>query len=135
MRISDWSSDVCSSDLAGDGNFELVAPAIGAVVGDQHIIFGHRFRTWKTSLEKFALLDEGFALPYPLHQVQRFELARRQARDILIAMEDRVGVMAPGCDAEEVAAFHHLAEPADADRSEGHTSELQSLMRTSNAVS
>src|SRR3546814_8084386 len=59
---------------------ELVAPAIGAVVGDQHIIFGHRFRTWKTSLEKFALLDEGFALPYPLHQVQRFELARRQAR-------------------------------------------------------
>src|SRR3546814_1877521 len=92
---------------AGDGNFELVAPAIGAVVGDQHIIFGHRFRTWKTSLEKFALLDEGFALPYPLHQVQRFELARRQARDILIAMEDR---------------------------SEEHTSELQSLMLISYAV-
>src|SRR3546814_19130778 len=91
---------------------ELVAPAIGAVVGDQHIIFGHRFRTWKTSLEKFALLDEGFALPYPLNQVQRFELARPQARDLLIAMEDRVVVMAPGVAAEDVAACHHQAEPA-----------------------
>src|SRR3546814_13083905 len=31
MRISDWSSDVCSSDLAGDGGVEEIAGAAGRV--------------------------------------------------------------------------------------------------------
>src|SRR3546814_11522845 len=40
MRISDWSSDVCSSDLVGD-NVNL--PRIGAIDIDQHVagLVGH----------------------------------------------------------------------------------------------
>src|SRR3546814_15538592 len=33
MRISDWSSDVCSSDLRGDNAFRAQCPA-GKVVGE-----------------------------------------------------------------------------------------------------
>src|SRR3546814_19490489 len=39
MRISDWSSDVCSSDLPvdDDGGVESVAPGVDGGVGDAEI--------------------------------------------------------------------------------------------------
>src|SRR3546814_15877205 len=33
MRISDWSSDVCSSDLFGDGSGQVAATIAGAAAG------------------------------------------------------------------------------------------------------
>src|SRR3546814_10611805 len=89
MRISDWSSDVCSSDLNA-------RPAVGggrAVHARAHA----------------GLLQP--AVPPPVRDAQR--MARRQAR-----VRSRAGADARG-------------EP----RSEEHTSEPQSLMRTSYAVS
>src|SRR3546814_4648891 len=43
MRISDWSSDVCSSDLLGAGEREIEAGArIGGVGGERRIERAHR---------------------------------------------------------------------------------------------
>src|SRR3546814_3635408 len=47
---------------------------------------------------------------------------------LLVADDDE------GCEAEATAALDHLGDAVDRDRSEEHTSELQSLMRISYAV-
>src|SRR3546814_6723281 len=96
MRISDWSSDVCSSDLHGVHAVERRLPVGCAVEGADHDLVStrghHRFR-------------------------------------------------APHGAAYRPAAFHQVAADRRAgkavgagDRSEEHTSELQSLMRISYAV-
>src|SRR3546814_9518129 len=101
MRISDWSSDVCSSDLAHSGVIQKgVEHADGvrsaAHAGDQHV-------------GQAALL---------LHDLR----ACLDADDGLeIAHQLGIGVR-PGGRADDV------------ERSEEHTSELQSLMRISYAV-
>src|SRR3546814_1771404 len=107
MRISDWSSDVCSSDLlavgclladaAGAGGIDIEGAlrlvAVDARAGVQHL--DHHVAALPERLG--ALLDEG------LGAVQRLDRRR---------LADRRGV----------------------GRSEEHTSELQSLMRISYAV-
>src|SRR3546814_1797618 len=86
MRISDWSSDVCSSDLISDG------PVSGAQWRDFLAADGHAQRL-RTSSQDLWILCVGW---------NRVGFARR----------------------------HFLFEQ----RSEEHTSELQSLMRISYAV-
>src|SRR3546814_1301819 len=130
MRISDWSSDVCSSDLqAGTGHLahHLVGEALGEraveharqpVLGvlrgtpdqqprrlDPHRHLGqlHLYR-----LELDQRLAEGLAL---LHVAER--LVERRLRD---------------------GQAHGRVTAALQVRSEEHTSELQSLMRISYAV-
>src|SRR3546814_7258127 len=45
MRISDWSSDVCSSDLAGDAGWALcLTPEASRAVGGGTPTYGTRFR-------------------------------------------------------------------------------------------
>src|SRR3546814_1735299 len=106
MRISDWSSDVCSSDLRidarrvgqlckllGEGVIELVRmAAVVAVAG--------------TGIEQGVATEEAR------------RVAARQQADVAHGVARRV---------------EHLELHAAA-RSEEHTSELQSLMRTSYAV-
>src|SRR3546814_5634268 len=112
MRISDWSSDVCSSDL-------LRRRRIGLL------------------LCRDALLVQ-------TAEVDRVDQQRREA-----AVADRIGddlarereQQARSLDRDQrlYVLLRHIADDADAgigqlDRSEEHTSELQSLMRTSYAV-
>src|SRR3546814_6404618 len=112
MRISDWSSDVCSSDLA-----PIQDPAV-----DRHLLAG-------TDTQPIA----------HLHLVKRHigfgavggnapGRVRRQAEQRL---ERRAGLTAR-------LELEHLAEQDKRDdhggRLEEHTSELQSLMRSSYAV-
>src|SRR3546814_3071572 len=85
MRISDWSSDVCSSDLEGAGLVLLVA-MIGAIVLTQRQRGGTRPQN----------------------------IARQNARRPWEAIRK--------------------VQPPVGQRSEEHTSELQSLMRISYAV-
>src|SRR3546814_8025063 len=110
MRISDWSSDVCSSDL----HFEQQFNAPGALWGDRR-----------------SGDDAGLSL----HSV---------LRNTTLAATRSVDVRCPTCPGlspdearllDAVAWLQRdIAEPAEAARSEEHTSELQSLMRTSYAV-
>src|SRR3546814_7031383 len=112
MRISDWSSDVCSSDLTR------------TLVGEQFLgqFLGpgdrHRRRRRQRRQQVMDLLD--------LHPHARMQPRLRQQFVVLGAQVDRV---------DHPAAFvEQAAGTGEEDRSEEHTSELQSLMRSSYAV-
>src|SRR3546814_10596515 len=111
MRISDWSSDVCSSDLAAHGalhpnrklNNFLGQWLTGAAVGSDLIAY----RTYHLQHHKYTQQPEdpdlSLSKPFP---TTRASLWRKVLRDLT----------------------------GQTFRSEEHTSELQSLMRISYAV-
>src|SRR3546814_7261356 len=137
MRISDWSSDVCSSDLEVLDEADVLCEDDGLV-------------------RRFAVGEAGQSLE--VRDLARFEVHDRLKRKVeAVARDYRL----EGGDA--VLRFHHLlvegnGEAGDAEigaaparhlvdgidqrlggllagqRSEEHTSELQSLMRISYAV-
>src|SRR3546814_6739011 len=108
MRISDWSSDVCSSDLRGD------------------IDVPNRVRIASIAQEMPSLPDA--AIDFVIGGDAALHAAL-QAEANAFANEDWEAV---------AEAHHRLAEVNGYDgaarRSEEHTSELQSLMRISYAV-
>src|SRR3546814_3480891 len=106
MRISDWSSDVCSSDLIADD-----ARTDAANVETAHLRFAEEEAVGQADL------------------VARRRRARAERIDIAALgrdVEDEA--------AAEVEVLRPLKARADIFRSEEHTSELQSLMRISYAV-
>src|SRR3546814_3524275 len=105
MRISDWSSDVCSSDLH---------PAVLAEAGEEHL---HLFAR---GVLRFIQDDEAVSQRAPAHEGDRrdLDLARCQPPLDLFGWH---------------AVVKRVVERAQI-RSEEHTSELQSLMRISYAV-
>src|SRR3546814_4286707 len=122
MRISDWSSDVCSSDL-GLLQSEKVNTAI---------IFCNR----KTAVRELAksLQRHGYAageIHGDMDQSSRIaELDRFKNGDINILVASDVA--ARGLDVKGVSHVFNFDASWHPDdyRSEEHTSELQSLMRT-----
>src|SRR3546814_5522437 len=127
MRISDWSSDVCSSDLAeeaDDAVVELVHVEVGGV--DDDVGLGlHRLEEAALALDR---VGETLAL--------RQRVAPPRA---LVATHEHVGA-----GIQEQLAHRRPRGPQGRQRgpevevvlgrSEEHTSELQSLMRNSYAV-
>src|SRR3546814_4524126 len=133
MRISDWSSDVCSSDLwarggsavlvtpkALDGPLTQPGPAYGDTIGGMNIAGGiaaalfHRERTGEATEVDVSLLSSGIWAT---------------ACSVDVAMEldkDPFENLLPG-GGQAVGTNPFM-------RSEEHTSELQSLMRLSYAV-
>src|SRR3546814_5209455 len=107
MRISDWSSDVCSYDLK-------VPLAITAITSSE--------------LERSGIRDlQGVAATVPgLNLGEQLGVAKISLRGI--GLES----LQPG--AEGSIAFHVDGVFISRSRSEEHTSELQSLMRISYAV-
>src|SRR3546814_2302197 len=115
MRISDWSSDVCSSDLCkkffrDSRDREAVPPISSARLGCVA-----------------AAGDLAVARNGEIHQIHQYRLTRSGRIDedigrLKVSMRDPL--------------FVQLLYPIrqGADRSEEHTSELQSLMRSSYAV-
>src|SRR3546814_10875449 len=140
MRISDWSSDVCSSDLS-----HVTVPQIGAMYK------GDRSR-------KETLVEFGFRLPSALdNRPLRFEeWEGRSPRAIFVSAtpgkyeKEKSGeqvvelVVRPTGLVDPEVEIRPVATQVDdvlgeinlrvAMRSEEHTSELQSLMRSSYAV-
>src|SRR3546814_8772997 len=108
LRISDWSSDVCSSDLVDRARLRSRRAPPGQVPRD-------------------AVIADRPAPHRDDHDRERGRDGQRRAVQLLHA---RHGVAAPprGDDGRPPR------ERADPQRSEEHTSELQSLMRTSYAV-
>src|SRR3546814_3414359 len=101
MRISDWSSDVCSSDL----------PALS------------RFRNPPQARRKPV------SKPGTVHQL-RHPLGRKQQVDLMIGQR----IQAFDIVFEPAVGVNCFADIITTERSEEHTSELQSLMRISYAV-
>src|SRR3546814_3082784 len=109
MRISDWSSDVCSSDLAPHG----------AAVYTGRNVCTQRLGQFGQPLQRIIQAPEAVEQPECCRRI------RRSAAD-------------PACD-RQVFRQRQSGARSDAGacrkpRSEEHTSELQSLMRISYAV-
>src|SRR3546814_2706253 len=113
MRISDWSSDVCSSDLPGE---ELIALSAGDtvrwVVGDTTSGTGGE--------QQVHVLVKPVAPDLETNLV-----ITTDRRAYHLEMESTKGTYMAS------VSWHY---PHDELRSEEHTSELQSLMRNSYAV-
>src|SRR3546814_6213758 len=101
MRISDWSSDVCSSDLLAQVMFDRLAG-----VKTTYVPFKGTGAAVTALLGKQVAAEWGYTSVGASH--------RDQVRMLAVAMDER--------------------HPQFPDRSEEHTSELQSLMRISYAV-
>src|SRR3546814_8482823 len=113
MRISDWSSDVCSSDLIrGEIDYPFAPPALSDAERDAGYILMCLARA-KTDLT-IALHQ-----PAQLDDLRPRQLPVRAAHKAWLA-HDVLGLT--------------LKLPKGDGRSEEHTSELQSLMRSSYAV-
>src|SRR3546814_5162968 len=133
MRISDWSSDVCSSDLivqfGGQTPLKLAQEIEDAgipILGTSPDAID-----LAEDRERFAALIERLGLKQPANGIAR-------SREEALAVAERIGypvLMRPsyvlGGRAMEIVED---AEQLDNYRSEEHTSELQSLMRISYAV-
>src|SRR3546814_8494136 len=125
MRISDWSSDVCSADLTAMAepttHYEVLGVGRGATTAELRAAYvelariHHPDRAGGDAARMRAVNAAWATLRNP---------ARRAAYDASIA-----GWPAGASDRPASAGAAAVAE-----RSEEHTSELQSLMRTSYAV-
>src|SRR3546814_9458418 len=107
MRISDWSSDVCSSDLPCGSGGDMIAP--GATLRVYVATRPVDFRKGHDGLA--AAVQEMFGLDPFSGAV--FVFRSKRADRVKLLVWDRTGLVL---------------------RSEEHTSELQSLMRISYAV-
>src|SRR3546814_4774762 len=122
MRISDWSSDVCSSDLEDLVAVPLVPgleveageAADGGAVGAEMVLAGGKGDLGAEVRGRDLEAQVAVVLGHrPVHLVD----------------EDDVGLTSGEARLDQL-----LEEGAGVDRSEEHTSELQSLMRISYAV-
>src|SRR3546814_4206683 len=112
MRISDWSSDVCSSDLCVDchgeeGNAPIDAsyPKLG---GQYHDYLAHSLQEYRNGNREHALMSQ-----------QAKDLTDQQIADLAAYFGSRPS---------HLRDLHGVNN-----RSEEHTSELPSLMRNSYA--
>src|SRR3546814_4895919 len=117
MRISDWSSDVCSSDL-------------GQFLARSTILAGEAVAQKQVEAGEGRMLRRLHILPERDHARDRHRV-RRRMNLALVILDDRHAV-------EEYRLDRGLPRPQAqrviAQRSEEHTSALQSLMRISYAV-
>src|SRR3546814_3138909 len=122
MRISDWSSDVCSSDLNGfsqdsRGAFREMKSRLG------------ERKTTRCAVEQ-CCADAAFKTGYRLRH-RGLGKTKRLGCGGEGTMLDDSGKHGPGF---EIRQAHNGNNPFQCCRSEEHTSELQSLMRISYAV-
>src|SRR3546814_2289268 len=121
MRISDWSSDVCSSDLIGG---PVVAQLVDLVGNRDALVGGDPFEHAHPLLEPLGMRRILRCLFGGLHALD-FHLT-------LLELQPALEHVTP--DAEHHGKADDDQKEGDRVRSEEHTSELQSLMRISYAV-
>src|SRR3546814_2919661 len=129
MRISDWSSDVCSSDLAASaGEAELVEHSPGDDLGEARplrVDVWRRFRRNKLAMFGLFLIVALVLIAIFAPLIAPFDYDERSSGSSRLP-PDLFGKHRFGTD---VAGYDLFSR-----RSEEHTSELQSLMRISYAV-
>src|SRR3546814_8720297 len=124
MRISDWSSDVCSSDLTSD--WESTGPTMregykdDIAAGRVGAIFNAYTAKYTRELQRMAV--EGTRLKIPL--IFGYDVIHGHRTIFPISLGE-----AASWDLQAIEKAARISA-----RSEEHTSELQSLMRISYAV-
>src|SRR3546814_8762689 len=120
MRISDWSSDVCSSDLATDHEAQ-------GIVGEQ-------FRNTCTVVDvvTYRLIDEAVLYGRNVDRDGDDDADRNHCSQH--ELDESHGQVSPCIRIFGMRPERHCRATVDTVRSEEHTSELQSLMRISYAV-
>src|SRR3546814_5717564 len=128
LRISDWSSDVCSSDLERSAQ-PIIGRLVSRGLSDEH------------ADRHYVIVD---AIDGRSHYVDIGGHSEELTQNSIVRVTPRsVAVRKVDRTITEVAAAHggrysidnHLShDPTATERSEEHTSELQSLMRNSYAV-
>src|SRR3546814_2650630 len=128
MRISDWSSDVCSSDLEGADHLAggTLTQADQRLV-HQHLAVGEANRHEARVLAEFSRRDHPNAAPGSDDLAHRLATLGLDGGHQGEALGTRRRLDALARLRAALAQHQHL-------RSEEHTSELQSLMRISYAV-
>src|SRR3546814_5290865 len=123
MRISDWSSDVCSSDLPVIATLEdLDVEALVKILGEPKNALVKQYKKL-FDLEEVALTFTDDALVAVAKKAIERKTGARGLRSIVEAiLLDTMFDLPDLTDVVEIVV--------DKDRSEDHTSELQSLMRT-----
>src|SRR3546814_9857316 len=114
MRISDWSSDVCSSDLYGSD----------AIAGTINVITKHDYQGITLDAQ-YGISEAGDGRDFRIRGLAGYNFAGGRG-NITVAGEYN-----------QEAGLTNFARPGkrlNSFRSEEHTSELQSLMRNSYAV-
>src|SRR3546814_7099571 len=119
MRISDWSSDVCSSDLDA---------IVHSIPGDLRELARQREQVMPLLLAMLLGNDQGVL------GKQRIEIASRMGNEVAEATFGLRGTLAQSLYPMQRLPLAAVAFPVLRLRSEEHTSELQSLMRISYAV-
>src|SRR3546814_4065141 len=124
MRISDWSSDVCSSDLPASALLEVLDP-------EQNGKFQDHYLEVDVDLSDIMFVTTAHSLNLPQALLDRMEIIRLEG--------------STGDEKVDIAKLHLIANQAEAhglkqgkfelnkERSEGQTYELQSVMRISHA--
>src|SRR3546814_1400860 len=113
MRISDWSSDVCSSDLLSEQLFQAAPGYVSSGKRPDELTSLLHPRTID-AITKTPDAELRFDYPAYAHQLRTWELLRNaDPQSVLVSSGTGSG---------------------KTERSEEHTSELQSLMRISYAV-
>src|SRR3546814_7709024 len=116
MRISDWSSDVCSSDLGPQGLYQVPPPSSAAPAA--------------ASLSALSTTPKMLSSELP-----RDCRAAMAATDTRAAIRPYSMAVAPDSSVrKDLMVVIMIATSYARIRSEEHTSELQSLMRISYAV-
>src|SRR3546814_8779517 len=124
MRISDWSSDVCSSDLGGYAPPPGVTTILGLEVAGEIVAVGEGVDRVHVGAHVCALVAGGGYAQYAVAPAgQCLPRPARLSWAEAAALPETV-----------FTVWVNVFERAYAKRSEEHTSELQSLMRISYAV-
>src|SRR3546814_5876299 len=126
MRISDWSSDVCSSDLA---EADTVMPGYTHLQAAQPVTFGHHMLAYVEMLGR----DRG-RLADCRRRMNESPLGAAALAGTSFDIDRRATAAALGFDRPMANSIDAVSDRDYVLRSEEHTSELQSLMRISYAV-
>src|SRR3546814_4446921 len=135
MRISDWSSDVCSSDLLVRADHPLLQAILRrtqSAISLRLLLRSPLGFVWRYGMR--LRTPESGADPLVLDALAMCDLVH-MTLDLALATLEKGGGLAAADEAQIAGAVQdaaaRIAVVWESERSEAHTSELQSLMRLS----